>query len=96
MTVCGRIARFMDTHTDEKKNHQFFNINALSLCFQQPDQSAIVTWAQMMMMMMKPMMMNHLWSSGSSRLWPTASARSLSLLCFLGFTYSTYMYISRY
>lgn len=48
-------------------------INALLLCFQQPARSVTVTWAQTTMT--KPMMMNPLWSSDSSHLWHTASAR---------------------
>ena len=48
----------------------------LSLRFLQPDLSATVTWAQTTTM--KRTMMNHLWSSDSSPLWPTASARYCS------------------
>lgn len=65
-------------------------VDALSLCFQQPDQSATVTWAQMTMM--KPTMMSHLWSSDSSPLWPTASAKSVLTPHFIGFTYHAFQY----
>lgn len=51
---------------DENGVNSFSIFNAWSLCLLQPDPSATVTWAQMTMM--KPTMMNRLWSSDSSLL----------------------------
>ena len=59
---------------------QLLSLNTPSLFFLQPELSATVTWAQTTTTM-KPTTMNHLWSYGSSPLWPTASARYLLLLC---------------
>lgn len=86
--------RVMPGGNFREDNLSFLRFNSLSLRFLQPDQSATVTWAQMTMM--KPTMMNHLWSCDSSPPWPTVSARYLLLLCSLVFTYSICHVIKRY